>query len=557
MLEVGSIIGGKYKILNKVGGGDMSIVYRAEDEEHKQWAVKVFPKEGIRDKEAMTQSLVADSEILKKFTHPNLVKFTEILEDEEKFLIVMEYIQGKSIQQVLERKRTIEQEQVIIWAKQICDALEYLHAQTPAIIHKNVKPVNMMLKPDGSVMLIDFASVREFKDKSVETARWLATAGYAAPEQFGHEGEITAATDIYGLGATMYQMLTGENPCQPPYKIERPIRSFNSSLSEGLEKIVTKCTAENPEERYQTVAELRRDLEHYDEIDEIYKKLQKRRFKVIAACVAGGLIAVGAAIFGYYKINSKRGAEYQALLMKADTVEDYYDVILSEPKRADAYFQLNDFLVEDELLKWEEGKHLTKLRDGLESTNWLGNTVKVDVFDELRGKNYLEYQDVCYKIGESFAFFYEINSDTSRYEEARWWFAEASGKYVIANVYCEIADSLGAIAQYKQQDDMTKLGKEYEFLWEKLKSLLICAESFGYEDAYQKVQVWNEIVSIIHTNVEGIVMMEGPDEVQQLLNEIMNTSFYVNSEELRDDIEMLQNMIHEVKGSINKAGKNG
>lgn len=549
MLEIGSMIGGRYKIINKIGGGDMSLVYCAEDEmEHKQWAVKVFPKEGIRDQEVMTQSLVANPEVLKTFEHPNLVRFIEVIEDEDKYLIVMEYIQGKSLLQVLERKQTIEQEQVVLWAKQICDALEYLHTRKPAVIHKNVKPVNVMLKPDGSIMLIDFASVREFKDKRVESARWLATAGYAAPEQFGHEGEITPATDVYGLGATMYQLLTGDNPCKPPYKIERPIRSFNENLSAGLEKIIQKCLAENPMERYQSVAELRQDLEHYNEIDEIYRKRKMHRRKMVAACITAGVLVLGAIVFGFYSASNKRGEEYNSMLMSAENVQDYYETILLAPHKSRAYFRLNDFLIEDDLLKREEGQQLTQLQVGIRENGKRGSGKMVNVLEELRKANYLEYQEVCYRIGESFAFFYEL--DNRKYDDARWWFEEASGRYVIANVFCEVADCLHEISKYEKEEVSEEKGRAYELLWEKLKSLNICAEGLGYEDVYKKVQVWNEIVSIIRDNVEELFTEKNSEEMTELLNRIMESSSYINSEELRDDVEHLQDSIRDVKGEI-------
>jgi serine/threonine-protein kinase len=556
MLEIGSVLDGKYKILNKVGQGDMSSVYLAMDEtENKQWAIKVFPKEGIRDQEVMTQSLVVEAEVLKTFEHPNLVKIVDVIEDEEKFLIVMDYIQGTSLLHTLEKRGAIPQEQVVEWAKQICDALHYLHTKTPAIFHRNVKPVNIMLKPDGSIILIDFASVREFKDKSVENARWLATAGYAAPEQFGHEGTVTAATDIYGLGATMYQLLTGVNPCKPPYKIERPIRIFDENLSEGLEKIVSKCTSQVQTERYQSMTELMEDLEHYNEVDEVRKQKQLHRVKVFAACVLACLVSTGIAAFCYHAADSRRIEEYDSLLKKATSSEGFYEAILADPTRADGYIELNEFLVQDKTLHQEEGKKLLKLQTGLEDKKRFGGVETVDVLQEFRDKNYIEYQDVCYQIGESFMFYYETNLNRERYQEARWWFAQASGKYAIANVYCEVSDCQKAIAQYSQNGQTEKLNEEYKLLWEKLKSLNICTGAFTYEEIEKKIHVWNLITSNIDENLEGLLSQKGANEIHELLNEIIEASSYVNSAELRDQVELLQDSIRTVKGTIDKLVK--
>lgn len=112
-----------------------------------------------------------------------------------------------------------------------------------------------MLKPDGNVMLIDFGTAREFKYSSVADTTCLGTQGYAAPEQFGGHGQTDARTDIYCLGATMYHLVTGHNPATPPYEMY-PIRQWNPMLSSGLEEIILKCTQRNPEDRYQSCAEL-------------------------------------------------------------------------------------------------------------------------------------------------------------------------------------------------------------------------------------------------------------------------------------------------------------
>ena len=112
-----------------------------------------------------------------------------------------------------------------------------------------------MLKPDGNVMLIDFGTAREFKSTSVADTTCLGTQGYAAPEQFGGHGQTDARTDIYCLGATMYHLVTGHNPATPPYEMY-PIRQWNPMLSSGLEEIILECTQRNPEDRYQSCAEL-------------------------------------------------------------------------------------------------------------------------------------------------------------------------------------------------------------------------------------------------------------------------------------------------------------
>lgn len=123
-----------------------------------------------------------------------------------------------------------------------------------------------MLRPDGTITLIDFGIAREYKEYATHDTRALGTQGYAAPEQFGGQGQTDARTDIYGLGTTLYHLVTGYNPSEPPYEIF-PIRHWNPSLSQGLEKIIWKCIQRNPKDRYQSCAEILYALEHYQDLD--------------------------------------------------------------------------------------------------------------------------------------------------------------------------------------------------------------------------------------------------------------------------------------------------
>lgn len=256
MLEIGSIIDGKYKILNKIGQGGMSVVYLAMNERaNKQWAIKEVRKDGVKDYDVVRQGLIAETDILKRLNHPHLPSIIDVIDRDDTFLIVMDYIEGKSLDHWLKKDGAQPQEKVVEWAKQICDVLGYLHSRKPPIIYRDLKPANVMLKPDGQIMIIDFGTAREFKETSIEDTSCLGTQGYAAPEQYGGHGQTDARTDIYTLGATMYHLLTGHNPSLPPYEMY-PIRRWNPALSSGLEKIVLKCTQRNPNDRYQNCAEL-------------------------------------------------------------------------------------------------------------------------------------------------------------------------------------------------------------------------------------------------------------------------------------------------------------
>lgn len=317
MLDIGSIIDGKYKILNVIGKGGMSVVYQAVNERaNKQWAIKEIRKDGMQNYEVVRQNLIAETDMLKKLSHPNLPSIIDVIDRDGTFLIVMDYIEGRPLSDVLKASGAQPQEDVIEWAKQLCDVLGYLHSRKPSIIYRDMKPSNVMLKPDGNVALIDFGTAREFKSTSVEDTSCLGTRGYAAPEQYGGHGQTDARTDIYCLGATMYHLVTGHNPAMPPYEMY-PIREWNPLLSSGLEDIILKCTQANPNQRYQNCAELLYALDNVAYLEVDSKRIMNTKWRLFITSavitVVMGLAAVGFNI----GTSSQKANTYQSLVESA------------------------------------------------------------------------------------------------------------------------------------------------------------------------------------------------------------------------------------------------
>ncbi len=523
MLEIGSLVDGKYKILNKVGQGGMSAVYLAMNEKaNKQWAVKEVRKDGIKDFEIVKQGLVAETDILKKLSHPHLPSIVDIIDRDDSFIIIMDYIQGNSLNKALEEYGAQPQEYVIDWAKQLCDVLGYLHSRTPAIIYRDMKPANIMLKPDGNVMLIDFGTAREFKEKNFADTTCLGTVGYAAPEQFGGMGQTDARTDIYCLGATLYHLVTGMNPCEPPYEI-KPIREINPSLSSGLERIILKCTQRDPNDRYQSAAELMYALEHYETIDDIYKKKQEKKlWSFITATILAvvfGLIS----IWGYVSAENKKSENYDIMLSKASETANYYEAILTDPTRTEAYLGLNEFLVSDYKLTREEGSELLKLQIGFDQKTTPGFSETVKVLDELKSANKEGYDQVCFEIGWCFLSYYEADSDRDRYSYAAKWFKEiknnADDNGNIATIFYDISECTTKINQLRggKVIQTQELNAQRQNLWNMLKDLK--SKSDGYAEDY-RLQVWIEIDSLINNNIGDFLEVATPEELIAILNEI-------------------------------------
>ncbi len=547
MLEIGSLVDGKYKILNKVGQGGMSVVYLAMNEKaNKQWAVKEVRKDGVLDFESVKQGLVAETDILKRLSHPNLPSIIDVIDTEDSFIIIMDYIQGNSLNKALDEYGAQPQEHVIDWAKQLCDVLGYLHSRTPAIIYRDMKPANIMLKPDGNVTLIDFGTAREFKEKNLADTTCLGTVGYAAPEQFGGMGQTDARTDIYCLGATLYHLVTGMNPCEPPYEI-KPIREINPSLSSGLERIIQKCTQRDPNDRYQSAAEMMYALEHYEEIDDIYRKKQKKKLGMFLTTCALTVAFAATAAWGYVAAENKKSENYDLILKSASETSDYYQAILTDPTRTEAYMQLNEFLVLDYVLTKEEGQQLLKLQAGLDSKTSAGFSENVDVLARLKSADLNGYYDVCFTTGWNFLSYYDVDIDRDRYSNAAKWFSIVkdidSENGAIAAIFYDIFDCTNTINQLHggKVIQTQELNAQREKLWSMVKELKEKSNKYSVD---YKVQAWIEIDKLLNNNISDFLEVASADELIALLEEI-----HADISKINDTNPEIMNLIDELKKS--------
>ena len=481
MLEIGSVIDGKYKILNVVGKGGMSVGYLAMNERaNKQWAIKEVRKDGMQSFEVVKQNLVAETDLLKKLNHPHLPSIIDVIDCDDTFLIVMDYIEGNPLSKALETSGAQNQDDVIEWAKQLCDVLGYLHSRKPPIIYRDMKPSNVMLKPDGNVMLIDFGTAREFKYSSVADTTCLGTQGYAAPEQFGGHGQTDARTDIYCLGATMYHLVTGHNPATPPYEMY-PIRQWNPMLSSGLEEIILKCTQRNPEDRYQSCAELLYALDHYKDLDIENKKVQSFKWKTFLASFIMTIVMLVGTIGFSAGLTVQTSSTYESYIANGDSAvsqdaaEKYYlDAINVDPANPLAYQKLLERCTSDSKLSEDEY-----------------NTIKDAIYeheDELKSKYPSEYADnVAYKLGQALYFSYVPSSQKSESEN----FSMAG--ITVSQRWLDIAQKMGSTEQIKHRAELlSSMSKAYQNM---------SGKSLEGDPVEEVKEYWNNLVEIASPNI--------------------------------------------------------
>lgn len=550
MLEIGSTIGGMYKILHEVGKGGMSVVYMAINEKANQnWAVKVIRKDGGADSNIKTQRLAVEIDIMKRLRHEYLPRIVDVLEQNDSFIIIMDYIEGKSLEKGLEERlatakeqaaragyadrdletrAAFDQEDVVKWAMQLCEVLDYLHNKEK-IIYRDMKPANIMLRPNGDVTLIDFGTAREYKVDSTKDTISLGTIGYAAPEQYNDpnqdQRQTDARTDIYSLGVTMHRLVTGKDPTKPPYDL-LPIREINPNLSEGLQKIIVKCTQRDPNKRYQSAAELLYDLEHYKEGDEIYRKAQKKKLAAFIGSTAMAVILAVVSIVTATNAQNQLGKDYEHRLQSAQSIEDYHDAILTDPGRIEAYKGLNELVDADALLTAEEGMALSRLLVGLDSVSGNGYHTTVHVLDELLAASPEGYQQICFDIGWSFLSHY-YGDDEARYANAAKWFSfirendTENGR--TAELFCRISEIMTKIKQL-QGSKVTQtegLRQQREELWQGIKDLRTASD--GYEEA-RRLETWIEIESVIQRYTLDFVDVVEVQELVDMLTEIQTAA---------------------------------
>jgi serine/threonine-protein kinase len=256
----------------------MGAVYRADDLrlEGRQCAVKeVIPEPGASPAalEQAQEQFRREASILARLDHPNLPKVSDFFSENDRDYLVMDFVPGRDLKQLMDearrRGRFLDENQVLTWADQLCQALIYLHSQDPPILHRDIKPANIKLTPAGTIKLVDFGLVKLMapdEERTITILQGRGTAQYTPLEQYGGDtGHTDARSDIYTLGATLYHLLTNHPPVDAKQRFLRPgslpaPRELNPQLSPQIEKAILWAMAMHPDDRPASVAEFRQAL---------------------------------------------------------------------------------------------------------------------------------------------------------------------------------------------------------------------------------------------------------------------------------------------------------
>jgi serine/threonine-protein kinase len=268
-LPLGAVVHDRYRVVNIVGRGGVGTVYQVNDilfGKNNSYALK----ELIDQSEGARKQFANEAQWLQALDHRSIPKVREYFDWNDRLYLVMDFVDGENLEQKLLRSggRPLPEDQVINWILPICDALDYLHAQRPPILHRDVKPANIIVTPSGHPVLVDLGIAKEHLPGAGQTATFVrkaGTEGYAPPEQYTTAGMTGPWSDVYGLGATMYELLTGR---VPPTAVERVAldsvmalpRQLNPAISPHVEEVILRSVAIRPADRFQTVGDVARAL---------------------------------------------------------------------------------------------------------------------------------------------------------------------------------------------------------------------------------------------------------------------------------------------------------
>ncbi|MEN1987516.1 Stk1 family PASTA domain-containing Ser/Thr kinase [Paenibacillus hubeiensis] len=266
---IGHQLGGRYEIIERVGGGGMALVYKAQDLLLNRFvAIKVLRQQFVHDEEFIRR-FRREAQSAASLSHPNVVSIYDVGQEDDVHYIVMEYVEGKNLNEIIKERAPLQVDEAVRIASQIADALD--HAHHNQIIHRDIKPHNILIGRNGRVKVTDFGIARAVTSTTItQTGSVVGSVHYFSPEHA--KGIVTGEkSDLYSLGIVLYQMLTG----QLPFLGESPIsvalkhlqeefdepRKFNPLIPQSVENIILKSMRKNPHERYQSAREMQEDLE--------------------------------------------------------------------------------------------------------------------------------------------------------------------------------------------------------------------------------------------------------------------------------------------------------
>lgn len=267
-MKDGIYLGKRYEVLSKIGAGGMADVYKGKDHMLNRYvAIKVLKRE-FREDSTFVKKFRSEAQAAAGLMHPNIVNVYDVGEDRGLYYMVMELVEGITLKEYIDRKDRLSSKEVISIAIQMCNGIEAAHERQ--IVHRDIKPHNVMISKDGKVKVTDFGIAKATTSTTVSTSA-MGSVHYTSPEQ-ARGGYVDTKSDIYSIGITLYEMVTGHVPFNGTSAVEVAVKHLQDEITPpsdavpdipySLEQIILKCTQKNSERRYSSIGDLIQDLKH-------------------------------------------------------------------------------------------------------------------------------------------------------------------------------------------------------------------------------------------------------------------------------------------------------
>ncbi|WP_255348126.1 serine/threonine protein kinase [Robinsoniella sp. KNHs210] len=533
-------------------GGEGSVFLALNENAYKFWAIKIVAKgrDGV------------ELELWKHFSHPNLPEVIDVIETESEILIVMDYVEGRNVANILKETGKVKPRQAVIWGIQICRVLHYLHSQEPPVVYGDLKPDNMICRADKSLVLVDFGTVSPFVKESSYHGGHYGTKGYAAPEQYDGTCVVDTRADIYSLGVTLFQLVTGK-------LLLSGIGKEDWKLCPGyfgLKKIICKCMRFDRTQRFSGIESCERALQGI---------LWWRKARYLFVAAAFIIIFSAGSQLQLEQGELTKEQSYEEYLKEAkfnvyeEQKKNCQSAIFLNPVREEAYQQLIEIFLEDAILTEEEDIFLRKvLKEKSEGdTRSHEEALRTDEGAFLR---------VSYELG--MAYWYYFEGDGGKSYAARWFLniaeaAESIGNTEITGItqnQRKRAAVLAKIGSYysrirnRREDETENIS--YLTFWKDLMEIYDIQESDKDADKVNLL-LWEEISAQsyyfadrfcqagLEKAVLDRILREIKDKVQINDNRPVSKEIEVLEKDILKNIELAIESVERIYNNFKKEGK--
>lgn len=294
---VAQVFSNRYQVERRLGEGGMGCVFQVKSRDAAAFfALKILSKEDY----SVYANIYAEVYSLQDLNHPGIPKIFEVKEDDQYVYIIQEFIHGVDLKTLMLKYGRVEEDIIVFWMNELAEILQYLHVQ--GVLHRDIKPGNIMLSNDGQLKVIDFGLARDLEDKDGVDIRVVGTLAHTPPERYIRKA-ANEQTDIYGYGSTFYFLASGEVPRsmkeEPKRNMQLMMRDLKSQVSPAVFNVIKTCMAVDPQDRYRAFDEILYDVVRIDVYNQYLVQSEKKARRMALLALASLMVGIVFTVCGF------------------------------------------------------------------------------------------------------------------------------------------------------------------------------------------------------------------------------------------------------------------